>query len=182
LIHGEQSDPPARYTVDGANTYISVSGKQPSWVQHKYQDNQRLIRTGGARDILIMSFTAPSSITKFSATADVEVTNCYNGGYLCDTNPINRLSSSIGTRLLVMQKDNSGGYCRITRWPESGLKKMTITWLQHHRKSYHRVNDVPISNNSTCTRDFRIKIYTRVLSGNDLMIEAKPYSNAFVKN
>jgi hypothetical protein len=181
LIHGAQSSPPAQYTVDGANTYISVSGKQPSWVKHQYQGTKQLIRTGRARDLLIMSFTAPEGVASFSATADVEMTDCYNAGYLCDTIPSNRLSSVVDTRLLVMQRSTDGGYCKITRWPESGLKTTIITWEQHHKKSYHRVTGVPVSTASGCTRNFRIKVYTRVRSGNDLMIESKPYSNAFVK-
>jgi hypothetical protein len=181
LVHGEQSNPPARFTVDGASSYISVSGKQPSWVRHIYQGSQRLIRTGRARDLVPMSFTAPGDVSRFSATADIEMTNCYNAGYVCDTIPSNRRNSVVGTRLLVMQKARDGGYCRVNRWPAAGLKRTTITWAQHHKKSYHRMVDVPVSNAAGCTRDFRIKVYTKVLSGNDLMIEAKPYTNAFVK-
>jgi hypothetical protein len=181
MIHGQQSSPPAQYTVDGANTFISVSGTQPTWVKHRYQDRQRLIRTGGSRDLLAMSFTAPNDVSRFSATADIEMTNCYNGGYLCDTVPSNRLSSVVETRLFVMQRSVNGGYCRITRWPASGLKRTTITREQHHKKSYHRVTDVPVSTASNCTRNFQVKVYTRVRSGNDLLIESKPYTNAFVK-
>lgn len=181
LVHGQQSNPPARYTVDGANTYISVSGRQPSWVKQQYQGSKRLIRTGRAEDVLLMSFKAPDDVSSFSATADVEMTDCYNGGYLCDTVPSNRMSSVVETRLLVMQRRVDGGYCKVTRWPESGLKRTTITWEQHHKKSYHRVTGVPVSDAADCTRDFRIKVYTRVRSGNDLMIESKPYTNAFVK-
>jgi hypothetical protein len=181
LIHGTQSSPPAQYTVDGANTYLSVSGKQPSWVKGKYQDKQRLIRSGGAKDLVVMNFTAPDNVSMFSATADVEMTDCYNCGQLCDTVPSNRLRSVVGTRLQVHQFDRSGGCCKITRWPESGYKRTTITWAEHHKKAYHRVGNVPVSNSANCTRNFRIKVYTKVLSGNDLMIEMKPYSNAFVR-
>ena len=181
LVHGAQSDPPARFTVDGASTYISVSGKQPSWVRHAYQESQRLIRTGRAQDLMPLSFTPPAGVSRFSATADIEMTDCYNAGYVCDTVPSNRMSSVVGTRLLVMQKARDGGYCRVNRWPASGLRRTTITWAQHHKKSYHRIADVPVSRAARCTRDFRIKVYTKVLSGNDLMIEARPYTNAFVK-
>ena len=181
LIHGVQSDPPARYTVDGAHTYLSVSGVQPAWVRHRYQGSQRLIRTGRAKDLVPMSFTAPAGVSRFSATADIEMTDCYNAGYLCDTIPSNRKSSVAGTRLLVMQKARDGGYCRVNAWPASGLKRTTITWEQHHKKSYHRMVDIPVSTAPNCTRDFRIKVYARALSGNDLMIEMKPYTNAFVR-
>jgi hypothetical protein len=181
LIHGEQSNPPARFTVDGDRTYISVSGKQPTWVRHKYQDNQRLIRPGTAKDLVPMSFTAPAGVTRFSATADIEMTDCYNAGYLCDTIPSNRNSSVAATRLLVMQRSRNGGYCRVNAWPASGLKRTTVTWAQHHKKSYHRMTDIPVSTAANCTRDFRIKVYASVLSGNPLMIEKKPYTNAFVR-
>jgi hypothetical protein len=180
LVHGQQSNPPAHFAIDGANTYIAVSGRQPSWAKHNYQGSQRLIRTGTAKDIATMSFTAPNDVAGFSATADLEVTDCYNSGHVCDTFPSNRLSSSVGTRLLVMERDRSGGYCKITRWPASGFKRSVITWAQHHKKIYHRVADVPVSNNAECTRDFRIKVLTKVMSGNDLMIEKKPYTNAYV--
>lgn len=180
LVHGQQSKPPASFTVDGANTYIAVSGRQPSWLRHAYQNSQQLIRTGAAKDIGAMSFTAPKDVTSFSATADVEMTDCYNSGHVCETVPSNRLSSIVGTRLLVMQKGRSGGYCKVTRWPRSGFRRSVVTWAQHHKKTYHRVADVPVSNDANCTRGFRIKVYTKVLSGNDLMIEAKPYTNTFV--
>jgi hypothetical protein len=181
LVHGTQSNPPARYTVEGASTYIAVSGEQPSWVKHQYQGSQRRIRTGRARDLTVMTFTAPAGVRRFSATADVEMTDCYNAGYVCDTVPSNRLSTTVGSQLLVMQKNRSGGYCKITKWPASGLERTTITYQQHHKKSYHRAVNVPVSTNASCTRSFRIKMYTRVLSGNDLMIEAKPYTNLFVR-
>lgn len=181
LVHGEQSNPPARFTVDGAGTYISVSGRQPSWVQHTYQDGQRLIPTGGAADLVPMSFTAPAGVSRFTATADIEMTDCYNAGYLCDTIPSNRNSSVVETRLLAMQRARDGGYCRINRWPASGMKRTTITWAQHHKKAYHRMTGIPVSTRANCTRDFRIKVYTRVIAGNDLMIEARPYTNGFVR-
>lgn len=181
MIHGEQSNPPARYVVDGPTTYISVSGTQPAWVTHRYQMNQRLIRTGVARDVMVTTFTAPSGVSRFSVTADVEMTNCYNDGQACDTSPMNGRGSTVGSQLIVMQKNRSGGYCRTTKWPASGLKRTTVTFQEHHEKAYHRIENVPVSTNASCTRSFRIKVYTRVLSGNDLLIEAKPYTNLFVK-
>jgi len=181
LVHGAQSNPPAQFTIDGANTYIAVSGRQPAWATNRYQGSQRLIRTGRARDISAMAFTAPAGVTRFTATGDVEVTDCYNSGHVCDTVPSNRMSSVVGTRLLVMQRDGNGGYCRITRQPSSGFNRSVVTWAQHHKKIYHRLVDVPVSNSANCTRDFRIKVLTKVLSGNDLMIERKPYTNTFVQ-
>jgi hypothetical protein len=179
-IHGQQSSPPARFTVDGANTYISVSGTQPAWVRHRYVGGQRLVRTGTARDLVPLSFTAPVGVSRFSVTADIEMTNCYNAGYLCDTIPRNFKSSTAGTRLVVMQKARNGGYCRTHAWPASGPRRTKVTWAEHHQKTYHRMNDIPVSAAARCTRSFRIKVYTRVLSGNDMLIEAAPYTNAFV--
>lgn len=180
-IHGPQSDPPARFTVDGAHSYLAVSGRQPSWARQTYQGQQRLIRSGRERNIANLAFTAPDDVARFSATADIEMTNCYNDGYLCDTVPGNKLPSVVRTRLLVMQKDRGGGYCRVTRWPASGPKTTVITRRQHHKKAYHRVADVPVSTRASCTRDFRVAVHTRVVSGNDLMIEMGPYTNTFVR-
>ena len=179
-IHGQQSSPPAWFTVDGASTYLSVSGVQPAWVRHRYVGGQRLIRTGRARDLMPMSFTAPAGVSRFSVIDDIEMTNCYNAGYLCDTIPRNFGSSTAGTRLVVMQKARNGGYCKIHARPASGSRITKVTWAEHHKKSYHRMNDIPVSTAPDCTRSFRIKVYTRVLAGNDMLIEAAPYTNAFV--
>jgi hypothetical protein len=181
MVHGAQSNPPARYVVDGAGTYLAVSGVQPAWVTHRYQSNQRLIPSRVSRDVMVTTFTTPTGVSRFSVTADLEMTDCYNDGQACDTAPMNSGSSNVGSQLIVMQKNRSGGYCRTTKWPASGLKRTTITFQEHHEKAYHRIENVPVSTNASCTRSFRIKVYTRVVSGNDLMIEAKPYTNLFVK-
>jgi hypothetical protein len=180
-IPGGHNDPNAKFLVRGSGTFIAVSVRQPPWVKHRYQDTAKLIRTNRAKDVAAMSFAAPSDITDFSATADVEMTNCYNDGRLCDTSPRNSKSAVVGSRLMVMQRAVGGGFCRTTRWPSSGLDRTTITRDEHHEKNYHRVSGVRVSSDPSCTRDFRIKVYTKVLSGNDVMIEAKPYSNVFVR-
>jgi hypothetical protein len=180
LIPGGSFSSSAKFLVRGSGTFIAVSGRQPSWVKHRYQDTAKLIRTSTAKDVTTMGFAAPSDITGFSATADVEMTNCYNTARLCDTTP-NSKSAVVGSQILVKQRAVGGGFCRTTRWPSSGLDRMTITREQHHKKNYHRVNDVRVSDDLTCTRDFFIKVYAKVLSGNDVMIEAKPYSNVFVR-
>lgn len=104
MIPGGGSNPDATFRVRGSGTYIAVSGRQPAWVKHSYQRTEQFIKRGTAKDTATMSFTAPSNVTTFSATADVEMTNCYNAGRLCETTPTNAKDSVVGSRIVVMQR------------------------------------------------------------------------------
>jgi hypothetical protein len=167
------------FKVEGSGTWISTT-PQPSWAKHGYQNEERLITPYRSRYLLGMDFTAPAGVNSFHATGDVELTNCYNSYHICRTDPANGNRSMVGTRLLVMQQAVAGGYCRVTRWPSSGLDEINVSWAVHHKKNYHRLHGIQVDNDPGCTRNFRIKVYARHLAGNDMMVEVAPWSNVFV--
>lgn len=180
IIPGGTTDPSETFLVRGSGTYLEAAA-QPSWVEHGYQpDIVRVVSGGTALDVAVLYFTAPLSVSQFAATADVEMTNCYDDSRECITTPRNTENSRVSSRLQVMQVAVGGGYCSITNYPESGYAVTAITRDQHHRKIHHRVDRVSVHTSSDCTRTFRIKVYLKVDSGNDALVEGRPYTNTFV--
>jgi hypothetical protein len=164
-----------------ASSTVAVS-PAPLWTRNWGMSDSLLINRGGQRDVLQASYTADAD--RFMVTADVQFTNCYDLLRLCDTNPKNKLSSTVGSRLQVMQIAEGGGYCKVTKWPATGLDPIKVTWDQHHNKNYHRVQ-VAVSDAANCTDRFRIKVFIRHLAGNPMMVEGTygmsgPYSNSYV--
>jgi hypothetical protein len=164
-----------------ASSQVNVSSA-PLWTRGWVINDSALINPGRQRDVLQTIYTAVED--RFTVTADVQFTNCYDLLRLCDTNPRNRLSSTVGSRLHVMQIAEGGGYCKVTQWPATGLDKIKVTWDQHHNKNYHRVQ-VDMSDAASCTDRFRIKVFVRHLAGNPMMVEGSygtsgPYSNGYV--
>jgi hypothetical protein len=164
-----------------ASSTVAVS-PAPLWTRGWGMGTSIVVNPGKQRDVLQYSYTPEAD--RFTVTADVQLTNCYDLLRQCDTYPKNRLSSTVGTRLLVMQRADGGGYCKVTRWPSSGLDRIKVTWDQHHNKNYHRV-PVTVSDDPDCTDTFRIKVFVRHLAGNPMMVEGTygtsgPYSNGYV--
>lgn len=168
-------------TLDASDSYFEYVAA-PSWAtQREYGlTNDVLIEPGEAADLGAFYWTAPSGVNSFRAVGDVHLTNCYDSNGLCDTSPSNTGSATAGTKLQVMQLATGGGYCNITNYPSSGEQTTTIDRTVHHLKAYHRTN-VNVSTASNCTREFRIKVYTRHVSGNDLHAHIEGvYSQFFV--
>jgi hypothetical protein len=178
LIPG--SAQPHNATFEATSTVTSTPA--PLWTHDWTMGDSKVINPRGQADVLQTTYTADED--QFTVTADVQLTNCYDLLRECDTNPANRRSSTVGSRLQVMQIAAGGGYCRVTQWPATGFDKITVTWDQHHNKNYHRV-PVVVSEAAGCTERFRIKVFVRHLSGNPMMVEgsygtAGPYSNGYL--
>lgn len=77
---------------------------QPGWAAGTWHPGETLVRRGSAADVGVLSWRAPDGVGRFSVVADVEVTDCYNGGRSCETDPVNTLDSVVGTRLEVLQR------------------------------------------------------------------------------
>jgi hypothetical protein len=178
LIPGGSTNLGASYQVEGDGTYLRVD-PAAAWAQGELQPTEALVTRTRAWDVTVMDFIAPDAIERFTATADVEVTNCYGPSKGCETEPVNRDRSLVGSRLLVMQRAAGGGYCAVTSWPASGLDNHNVSWAVHHKKNYHRAA-VAVSTAPGCLRSFRIKTYVRWLAGNDMLVERAPYSNVYV--
>jgi hypothetical protein len=178
FIPGGGGNRDAAFRVEGDGTYLRVD-PVAAWARHRFQASERLVTPRRAYDVTVMDFTAPAGVDRFTATADVELTNCYGPARICNTDPVNGNRSVVGSRLQVMQRAANGGYCRVTSWPASGLDRTSVSWGVHHKKNYHRVQ-VNVSEEARCTRSFRVKTYVRWLAGNDMMVERAPYSNVYV--
>jgi hypothetical protein len=178
---GACSDPGCGYQAVSPGTWISaldVAG----WAAQSYQGSKVLMEPGHAYDVAVLNFTAPANVSSFRATSDLEMTNCYDPSPLniCDGPYDPSGPSSVQTRLQVMQKAVGGGYCQITNYPASGYLLTTISWSEHHKPAYHSVI-ANVSTASECTRDFRIKVYVRGVTGNDVHLEKKPYTLTWVR-
>jgi hypothetical protein len=180
-IPGGAADDRQRVRVVGnPGTYLSVDDNPEPFAAQSFQAADVKIAVGSSADVAVLNWTAPAGVTTFVATADTELTNCYSGGPPpCTTSPSNTLSSVVDSRLQVMQRNDSGGYCKITNWPSSGYDRTTITRDEHHEKNYHRVT-ASLSNASGCTRNFRIKVFARTVSGNPVNVDNAGFTNTFV--
>ena len=180
-VPGGAADPNQNVRVVGnPGTYLSLDDNPEPFAAQSFQVADVKIAAGASADVAVLNWTAPSGVTNFIATADTELTNCYSASPPpCTTSPSNTRSSVMDSRLQVMQRDNSGGYCKITNWPTSGYDRTTITRDEHHEKNYHRV-PATISNASGCTRNFRIKVFARTVSGNPVNVDNGGFTNTFV--
>ena len=168
--------PPADVLLRGSGTSLHVS-PAPAWAQHKYQELERVISRNRPSDLAVMTWTPPDGVHRFDLTGDIEYTNCYNTYHACDTAPSNGNRSIVESRLQALQLATDGGYCRVTSTP---FRRLVVSWAVHHRKTYHRRDDIRVSGAADCARRFRLKVYTRWVGGNPMMTELEPWSNLYV--
>ena len=176
--------PVADVRIEGTGTRLTVDRVAP-WSQDKYQDKERIVSRTKAWDLVVMTWTAPEGVDAFTLTGDVELTNCYNqyqgsnrtDGVACATVPSNSRPAKVETRLQAQQYAGGGGYCRTTSGPSDPIE---VSWAVHHKKNYHRIAEVPVSDDASCTRRFRLKVYARWVSGNPVLVEQLPFSNIYV--
>jgi hypothetical protein len=168
--------PQADVLLRGSATSLNVS-RAPSWSRLKFQQLERVIRRNQPRDLAVLSWTAPAAVNRFDLTGDIEYTNCYNTYHTCNTVPSNGNQSVVESRLQAQQIATDGGYCRVT---STAMSRLVVSWAVHHRKKYHRLDNVPVSTAANCTRRFRLKVYTRWVSGNPMMTELRPWSDLYV--
>lgn len=175
------TDPDYCYRIYGAgSTWLSALDVD-AWAVQSTPNARVLLEPGQAYDVAVLNFTAPTGVTSFRATSDIELTNCYNDYQgKCDGPYDPDGASIVSTKLQVMQKAVGGGYCQITNYPSSGYQVTTVGWSEHHKPAYHTVV-ANVSTAANCTRDFRIKVYVQSVLGNDAILEKNPYTSTWVR-
>jgi len=115
------TNPDYCYRICGAdNTWLSALDVD-AWAVQSMQSARVLLEPGQAYDVAVLNFTAPTGVTSFRATSDIQFTNCYSSYKECN-GPYDPVGASIvSTKLQVMQKAIGGGYCQITNYPSSRL-------------------------------------------------------------
>jgi hypothetical protein len=137
-----------------------------------------VLRNGHAIDAAALNWTAPAGVTSFSTVGDVKLTACtaeggstdpVTGVVLCDGLK-NTAGSDIYTVFQVMQRKISdpSSYCKITAFP-SGGRNVHISSDVHHQMLYAG-GAVSVSTGADCSRNFRIRIYVKSVSGSAVVV------------
>jgi hypothetical protein len=183
---------------------VSSAGEDASWWQNSFCDmygntvptpqnnySQCLYLGGGSGQQDVYEFDndgspnhswvpVDSDAAFISAQDSLLVTTCYYGTHSCTSDNSEGWWTSFwddpgGTRVLshleLIQLDNFGNFCKVSQSPDE------ITWVgnaPHHYMIYHSLNDVPVY--PECgSRQFKLRMYVRYLSGNPLKIDGSSY-------
>lgn len=137
-----------------------------------------LLLRGEASDENAFTWTAPPSTSTFSASGDAYLTTCTSvtgstdpvtGKRLCD-GYTKTYGSKVNTRLIVGQLASDGsGYCALSYYPSQQGRQTYITKDIHHAVVYNS-GSVPVRTNASCSRNFRIKVFVKVVDGAAVMV------------
>ena len=139
--------------------------------------SRRLIK-GKAADENVLTWTAPASVTSFSASGDTYLTTCtavsgstdpVTGKRLCE-GYAKLYGSDINTRLVVGQLRSDGsGYCALHYSPSKSGRKTHINRDIHHVVLNHS-KAIPVKTGSGCGRTFRIKVLVKNVAGAAIVV------------
>jgi hypothetical protein len=137
---------------------------------------ETLVTSTTAYDTAPLSYLPPAGTTIVNAVADVNVTDCIpssdNKPAACTTTA--NATANVGVRLDILQwNSNHTGYCATTSYPTSpALQQHGVTWQEHH---YHfTLSGIASVNTSPqCSNAFRIKVYTKLASGNPFVVQGR---------
>jgi hypothetical protein len=142
---------------------------------------------GKAYDAAVLNWTAPADISTIAVSGDAYLTTCTSipgsldplldpgidpvtGQHLCTSADINKAGTTVITRLVVGQRNTAGtGYCQLTYFPSASGRRTLITKDVHHVVLFQS-GAVTISTAPGCSRDFRIKVYVKHVSGAKLIV------------
>ena len=140
---------------------------------------------GKAYDAAVLNWTAPADVSTIAVSGDAYITTCTSipgsldplldpvvdpvtGQHLCTE--INKAGTTVNTRLVVGQRNTAGtGYCQLTYSPSASGRRTLITKDVHHVVLFQSAA-VTISTAPDCSRDFKIKVYVKHVSGADLIV------------
>lgn len=127
----------------------------------------------GRQEYLLRSprLTVPAGKT-IDAYSEPELTVCYKGTGSC---PKNRHGSGPGgatldLRLVIQQINANGSVCATSHAPVSGHKRFSISHNEHHKKAHLVAYDIALKPGCR-NKQFVIKTYARLVSGNPVKIE-----------
>jgi hypothetical protein len=142
---------------------------------------------GQAYDAAVLNWTAPADVSTIAVSGDAYLTTCTAVGgswdplrdpvvdpvtkqHLCARTDVNKAGTTAITRLVVGQRNAAGtGYCRLIHFPSASGRRTLITRDVHHVVLFQS-GMVTISTAPDCSRDFRIKVYVKHVSGAKLIV------------
>ena len=140
---------------------------------------------GESYDAAVLTWTAPADVSTIAVSGDAYLTTCTSVGGSLDPfldpviDPVTGLhlctaiktgGTVVNTRLVVGQRNTAGtGYCQLTYFPSPSGRQTLITKDVHHVVLFQSGN-VPISTASDCSRDFKIKVLVKHVSGADVIV------------
>jgi hypothetical protein len=136
-----------------------------------------LLRPGQRRDVTPVTYEVPAGTRSIAVAGDVKVTTCTSVGgsrengspYLCAAARVKRAGTRLRVSLVAQQKSTRGGYCAV---------KTVATHTVHVGRTVHHAmigqrGSFVLSTARGCARAVRVKIYTQVLSGADVVIHRR---------
>ena len=142
---------------------------------------------GKAYDAAVLSWTAPADVSTIAVSGDAYLTTCtavggswdplldlvidpVTGQHLCSRTDVNKVGTRVITRLVVGQRNTADtGYCQLTHFPSASGRRTLITRDVHHVVLFQS-GAVTISTSPDCSRDFKIKVYVKHVSGAKLIV------------
>jgi hypothetical protein len=140
---------------------------------------------GKAYDAAPLNWTAPADVSTISVSGDAYLTTCTSvrgsldpildpgidpvtGLHLCTQ--LKAGGTTVNTRLVVGQRNTAGtGYCRLTYFPSASGRQTLITKDVHHVVLFQSGN-VAVSTAPDCSRNFKLKVMVKHVSGADLIV------------
>jgi hypothetical protein len=171
------------FTIESGSYLEATTALHPSSSQGYAPDTASTrLDSSEAYDAAVLNWTAPTDVTSFAVSGDVKLTTCtaeggstdpVTGVVLCD-NRVDFSGTTVRTVVLVMQREWSdpSQYCQVTSFPDSDGQSTFISKDVHHKMIYGG-GSATVSTASDCSRDFRIKIYTKHVSGSSVVVHTQ---------
>ena len=164
----------------GWKSYLQVTEPlHPASGQHFTPEKpSHLLLRGKSSDENVLTWTAPASVSRFSASGDAYITTCTSVGgsldpvtnqHLC-TGHTKIYGSTVNTKLVVGQlRADGSGYCALHYYPSKTGRKTNIIRDIHHVVLFHS-GAVAVKTGNGCGRTFRIKVLIKNVSGSTALI------------
>lgn len=176
--------------IGGDNKAVDGDGNTTSYCKNSVHLGAGL--PAGTTEYALRSarWTPAATVSSVKAIGDIELTVCYSGTGSCPKYAFGSadqktLGSVVDTRLVVYQiPSGSSEPCATTYYPTTGYQRTNINSDAHHQKTYHQINQVPVSNASSCgsNSSFISKVEVKLISGNPVRIEGSHYSQNILMN
>jgi hypothetical protein len=172
--------------VDWGSYLEATTAIHPSSAQGFAPKEPSPVVSGGkSYDAALLNWTAPADVSTIAVSGDAYLTTCTSipgsldpfldpvidpitGLHLCTE--INKAGTIVNTRLVVGQRNTAGtGYYQLTYFPSASGRQTLITKDVHHVVLFQS-GSVTISTAPDCSRDFKIKVLVKHVSGADLIV------------
>lgn len=163
----------------GSPSYLEVTAAihKGSGQSFEPRTASKLLLPGQSSQEQVLTWTSPTTST-FSISGDAYLTTCSVAGG--STDPItkkrlcegheNPAGSTVRTKVIVRQLlDDGAGICKTSYFPDSTGREMFISKSVHHRLVYLG-GSVTLRTGWRCSRNFKISLSVKVVSGAAVMV------------